>query len=245
MQRILSILEERRLLELIHSGDQEARIKMIECNTGLARKVTNSVWKNIERFFPETDIQELDVDKETIEQEAYLGLITAVDRFDINRQNKFSSFACEVIKRSIENYLKDSCRIVRVPAHKHWDNNGLRKVVFFQKIVDSQNQTRIRRAYLEDDTDVFNWEEEFLNELENFCIDPIKLEPEEFELLGLKIDLVRKVKAMKKTPKCKKKLLILIGLIFNGEYNEAEIGKKIGVCRERARQMIAELTNSF
>lgn len=43
------------------------------------------------------------------------GLIKAMQSFDIDKGNKFSSFGCTAIERTIKDHMRDKSRIVRIP----------------------------------------------------------------------------------------------------------------------------------
>lgn len=49
-------------------------------------------------------------------QEGYVGLIKAVDRFDPDKGNKFSTYACHLITGEIRHYLRDLGRIIHEPG---------------------------------------------------------------------------------------------------------------------------------
>lgn len=49
-------------------------------------------------------------------QEGYVGLIKAVDRFDPDKQIKFSTYACHLIVGEIRHYLRDLGRIIHEPG---------------------------------------------------------------------------------------------------------------------------------
>ena len=49
-------------------------------------------------------------------QEGYVGLIKAVDRFDPDKQIKFSTYACHLITGEIRHYLRDLGRLIHEPG---------------------------------------------------------------------------------------------------------------------------------
>lgn len=82
------------LLELAHKGDKKARDTLIEENMGL-------VWCIVRRF------QNRGVELEDLVQIGSIGLIKAVDKFDINYQVQFSTYAVPMIAGEIKRFLRD------------------------------------------------------------------------------------------------------------------------------------------
>ena len=52
---------------------------------------------------------------EDLEQEAIIGLIHAIDRFDAGRGAKFSTFAVPTIIGVLKRYFRDKCWVIKVP----------------------------------------------------------------------------------------------------------------------------------
>src|SRR5689334_15667886 len=94
---------ERELLERYHAeGDIAARQQLIERFLPLARKLV----RNFERPNESSD---------DLLQVASLGLVKAVDRFELDRGTAFSSFAVPTIVGELKRYLRDSAWDVHVP----------------------------------------------------------------------------------------------------------------------------------
>lgn len=82
------------LLKLAHEGDKKARDTLIEENIGL-------VWSIAKRF------QNRGVEMEDLFQIGSIGLIKAVDKFDLHYDVKFSTYAVPMITGEIKRFLRD------------------------------------------------------------------------------------------------------------------------------------------
>ena len=86
--------EIRELLEKAQTGDKEARNLLVEKNTGLVRSIVN-------RFISRG------VDKEDLFQIGMIGLIKAIDYFDLQYDVRFSTYAVPMITGEIRRFLRD------------------------------------------------------------------------------------------------------------------------------------------
>lgn len=62
-------------------------------------------------------------------QEGYMGLDRAVELFDINRDNKFSTYAVDWIKSKVNKFIDLRIRNIYIPAHKVEEINKLCKIM--------------------------------------------------------------------------------------------------------------------
>ncbi|OUU74868.1 MAG: hypothetical protein CBC29_07010 [Methylococcaceae bacterium TMED69] len=114
--KLLTKQQEKTLAQKIEKGDNQARDLMISSNLRLALSIAN---KYKQTGFPMEDII----------QEANIGLIKAVDRFDHKKGFRFSTYACWWIRQSIRRYLAIQGHI-KFPAgsrHMIWKINNFRK----------------------------------------------------------------------------------------------------------------------
>jgi len=102
--RLLEASEERKLAKAAREGDREARARLIERNLRLVVSVAK---KYRGRGVPFEDLI----------QEGNAGLIKAVERFDPELGNRFSTYATWWIRQSVQRAVADQGRSVRLPAH--------------------------------------------------------------------------------------------------------------------------------
>ena len=105
---LLNAVAEKELAQKVESGDAAARNKMIESNL---RLVVKNAKRYINRGLPLLDLIE----------EGNLGLIKSVERFKLDRECRFSTYATWWIRQSIERALINQSRTIRLPVHVHED----------------------------------------------------------------------------------------------------------------------------
>ena len=82
------------LIQKSHEGDEEARAQIVEENTGL-------VWCIVRRFTGRgTELEDLF-------QIGTIGLLKAIDKFDLSYEVKFSTYAVPMISGEIKRFLRD------------------------------------------------------------------------------------------------------------------------------------------
>ncbi|MFO7577545.1 MAG: RNA polymerase sigma factor RpoD/SigA [Pelovirga sp.] len=113
--RLLTAADERELAEKIARGDEAARARMIESNLRLVVKLAK---RYMNRGLPFLDLIE----------EGNIGLIKAVEKFQVSKGCRFSTYATWWIRQSIERALVNQSRTIRLPVHVADDINKLLKV---------------------------------------------------------------------------------------------------------------------
>ncbi|QIN81752.1 sigma-70 family RNA polymerase sigma factor [Rubrobacter tropicus] len=102
--RLLDAREEKELSRRAREGDELARRRLIECNLRLVISIAKKYRGRGVLF-------------EDLIQEGNAGLIRAVEKFDPEMGNRFSTYATWWIRQAVTRAVADSARTVRLPAH--------------------------------------------------------------------------------------------------------------------------------
>lgn len=191
-------------------------------------------------------------------QEGNIGLIKAVERFEYERGNKFSTYASWWIKQSINRAIADQSRTVRLPvhltemldqftrAHKALSQSlerepflheiAARMKLPISQLMNLQLLSRLSLQPVSLETPIGDDENTLLGELIE--------DTEQTDLLEGMIDdeesqEVRKVLATL-TPREEKVIRMRFGIEEAEEYTLEEVGQNFGLTRERIRQIEKE-----
>ncbi len=171
---------------------------------------------------------------EDLIQEGNAGLLIAVDRFQPERGTKFSTYAVWWIKQAIQRGLSNSSRLIRLPVKKVRDVVGINRGEFS---LDDDEEIILRRAFVPivslSATGEWNYgtESKECQLADHRFREPID-EAAAGQLNGV---LLRAMDEL--APRSRKILLLRFGLDGHMPHTLRQIADKLGITRERVRQV--------
>jgi len=187
--------------------------------------------------------------------EGNIGLIKAVDKFEYYRGYKFSTYATWWIRQSITRAIADQGRTIRIPVHMIEMMNKINKTIkeltnkqgFDPSISDVAKhmnlpEEKIRKVWrsaretISLETPIGEDED---SQLQDFVEDPKTLSPEDYTARQNMAEIIRDL-FNGLTPREEKVIRMRFGIGETETYTLEEIGKEMGVTRERIRQIEAK-----
>jgi RNA polymerase primary sigma factor len=238
-------LKKRKEYQTLIEDGWAAREHLITANSRLVISVAK---KYMRRGVPFLDLI----------QEGNIGLIRAAKKFDYRRGHKFSTYATWWIRQAVTRAIADQGRTIRVPVHMGDQINKLLRVSHqltqelgrdptteelaqaldvTPKKVENMIQVARRPLSLETPTD-----EEEDSELGDFIEDSDSPAPPEAVMHNLLKEHLRDV-LTNLPPREVHILQLRYGLMDGQSYTLEEVGRKMGVTRERVRQIEAQALN--
>jgi len=238
---LLKIEEERELFTLLNTtGSDKIRHKIAEANLRLV--------VNIAKRYTGRGLLFLD-----LIQEGNLGLMKAIDKFEVAKGYKFSTYATWWIRQAITRAIADQARTIRVPVHM---------VEKINKVVQAERRLTIslgREPKYEELAEELGYTVTQIRDIKENYLEPISLQSivgdEEDTELG---DFVaaegddyavvsnnelhdRMMEVLSRIPEREAQVLILRFGVEDGRPRTLEeVGKKFHVTRERIRQIEAK-----
>jgi RNA polymerase primary sigma factor len=237
---LLTAKEEIKLSRRIKKGDKQARQKMIRANL---RLVINIAKRYSHLGLPLMDMIE----------EGNIGLMKAVDKFNPRKGYRFSTYAAWWIKQGIIRAISEQVRMIRTPAYLNellvrWKKTSER---LSQKLkrqpTDREIAKKMRISKARADQ-VVSWLSTQTSSLDapvgdegsNQVSDLVEDEEAKPPDAGITSLLLREnVESLlsQMSPREKQVLDMRFGLVDGKPQTLAEVAKKIGVSRERVRQV--------
>jgi RNA polymerase primary sigma factor len=237
----LNAEEQIKAMRVVQDG-LAAREHLIRANSRLVISVAK---KYIGRGVPFLDLI----------QEGNIGLIRAANKFNYHLGHKFSTYATWWIRQAVTRAIADQSRTIRVPVHmgdqinkllrtSHWLTQELGRAPTSEELADAmeipkrkaEEMLRVARRplSLEMPTD-----DEGESELGDFIEDEDSLAPDDEVTSSMLRELLQEI-LYDLPPREVRILQLRYGLVDGETYTLEEVGKKLGVTRERVRQIEAQ-----
>jgi RNA polymerase primary sigma factor len=231
--------EERRSLEAEVAAGEQARQRMVEANLRLVAAIA-------------ARYQGRGLDLEDLIAEGNIGLIRAVEKFDYRKGFRFSTYATWWIMQAVTRAIADRGRVVRLPVHIHETLNRMGRT--FQRLRHELN----REPTDEELAAAMGMRPERLASLVRAAAAPVPLDaprpdgddsdarelmaaeeaPSLFDVVAHQMLRAEVGELLSTLPPREQLVLELrFGLADGHVHTLEEVGRRLGVTRERARQM--------
>ena len=228
------------LAKRIKDGDESAKNKLIESNLRLVASVAR-------KYIGKSSLTFLD-----LVQEGNIGLIKAIDKYDYTKGYKFSTYAHYWIRQAITRAIADQSRTIRTPVHvvEALSKIAKAKTELYQKFNRKPTNAEIAEVtgISEEKLNLYTSASKSLISLDKPITDDdeadmtdiipdMRISTPEEEWLAT--ERKKSIMEILNTLSDREKTVIMLrfGLEDGTNHTLKEIGKVLGVTRERARQI--------
>lgn len=240
---LLTAEQEQYLAKRVADGDEKAKNKLVESNLRLVASIART-------YAGKCNLSFLD-----LVQEGNIGLYKATEKYDYTKGFKFSTYATYWIRQTIGRAIADQSHTIRTPVHvvealskinkaKNSLTQSLKREPTYAEIADATGLTEEKvDTYLKASQHLISIDKPLVDDDEADLTDIIPDEhqpsPEEIAIEKAKKEAVQNILSSL-TEREKTVITMRFGLEDGIAHTLEDIGKAIGLTRERARQIEAK-----